>query len=277
MTAQDTVAFVGGGHMARSLLTGMVANGVDPQSIRVADPVPALRDALLADFGVQVFTDNVDAVEDAGVWILGVKPQLMRAVCESLAPRAQRARPLVVSVAAGVTSLQLDRWLGGDLPIVRAMPNAAAVLGAGVTGLYANHQVDAAGCRRAERLLWASGETVWVTDEAKMDAVTAVSGSGPAYLFLLAEAMIDAALAEGLPADVAHGLVVQTLLGSARMLSEEHATAAELRRRVTSPQGTTEAAMHVLVGGGFPALVERAIHASRTRGRQLSLDLESSS
>jgi len=270
MTAQDTIAFVGGGHMARSLLTGMIANGVDPQSIRVADPVSSLRDALLADFGVRVFIDNADAVGDAGIWILGVKPQLMRGICESLATHAQRARPLVVSVAAGVTTLQLDRWLGGDMPIVRAMPNAAAVLGAGVTGLYANHQVDAAGCRRAERLLWASGETVWVSDEARMDAVTAVSGSGPAYLFLLAEAMVEAALAEGLPADVAHNLVVQTLLGSARMLSEENATPSELRRRVTSPQGTTETAMDVLVEGGFPGLVARAIHAATQRGRQLS-------
>lgn len=270
MTTHDTIAFVGGGHMARSLLTGMVANGVDPQSIRVADPVPGLRAALMADFGVRVFTDNVDAVADADIWILGVKPQLMRQVCETLAGQAQRARPLVVSVAAGVTTLQLDRWLGGDLPIVRAMPNAAAVLGAGVTGLYANPQVDATGCRRAERLLWASGETVWVTDEARMDAVTAVSGSGPAYLFLLAEAMVDAALAEGLPADVAQNLVVQTLLGSARMLSEENATPAELRRRVTSPQGTTQAAMDVLVEGELPALVARAIRAATERGRQLS-------
>lgn len=270
MTVQDTIAFVGGGHMARSLLTGMVANGVDPQSVRVADPVSDLRAALLADFGVQVFADNADAVGDAGIWILGVKPQSMRAVCEALAGRAQLARPLVVSVAAGVTTLQLDRWLGGDLPIVRAMPNAAAVLGAGVTGLYANHQVDAAGCRRAERLLWASGETVWVTDEARMDAVTAVSGSGPAYLFLLAEAMIDAALAEGLPADVANNLVVQTLLGSARMLSEDNATPAELRRRVTSPQGTTQAAMDVLLDGEFPGLIARAIRAATERGRQLS-------
>lgn len=270
MTTQDTIAFVGGGHMARSLLTGMIANGVDAQSVRVADPIAALRAALLADFGVQVFTDNAEAVADANIWILGVKPQLMRGVCEALAGHAQRVRPLVVSVAAGVTTLQLDRWLGGDLPIVRAMPNAAAVLGAGVTGLYANHQVDAAGCRRAERLLWASGETVWVSDEARMDAVTAVSGSGPAYLFLLAEAMVDAALAEGLPADVAHNLVVHTLVGSARMLSEEDATPAELRRRVTSPQGTTQAAMDVLVEGGLPALMARAIHAATERGRQLS-------
>ena len=270
MTAQDTIAFVGGGHMARSLLTGMVANGVDPASIRVADPAPARRDALTADFGVQVFADNADAVGDAGIWILGVKPQLMRGVCEALAGCAQHCRPLVVSVAAGVTTLQLDRWLGGDLPIVRAMPNAAAVLGAGVTGLYANPRVEATGCRRAERLLWASGETVWVSDEARMDAVTAVSGSGPAYLFLLAEAMVDAALAEGLPADVAHSLVVQTLLGSARMLSEENATPAELRRRVTSPQGTTQAATDVLLEGDLPGLVARAIHAATERGRHLS-------
>jgi len=274
MTAQDTIAFVGGGHMARSLLTGMVANGVDPASIRVADPIAGLRGTLLADFGVQVFADNIDAVADAGIWILGIKPQLMRGVCEALAGHAQRARPLVVSVAAGVTTLQLDRWLGGDLPIVRAMPNAAAVLGAGVTGLYANPQVDAAGCRRAERLLWASGETVWVTDEARMDAVTAVSGSGPAYLFLLAEAMVEAALAEGLPADVAHNLVVQTLLGSARMLSEENASPSELRQRVTSPQGTTQAAMNVLEKGGFVGLIASAVHASRVRGQQLSLELE---
>ena len=270
MTARDTIAFVGGGHMARSLLTGMIANGADPASIRVADPVAGLRDTLLADFGVQVFADNSDAVADAGIWILGVKPQLMRGICEALAGHAQRARPLVVSVAAGVTTLQLDRWLGGDLPIVRAMPNAAAVLGAGVTGLYANPRVDATDCRRAERLLWASGETVWVTDEARMDAVTAVSGSGPAYLFLLAEAMVDAALAEGLPDEVAHNLVVQTLLGSARMLSEDNATPAELRRRVTSPQGTTQAAMDVLADGGFAGLVARAIHAATERGRHLS-------
>jgi pyrroline-5-carboxylate reductase len=270
MTAQDTIAFVGGGHMARSLLAGMLANGVDPTSIRVADPVPALRDALSSDFGVQVFNDNIDAVADAGIWILGIKPQLMREVCQALADTAQRVRPLVVSVAAGVTTLQLDRWLGGDLPIVRAMPNAAAVLGAGVTGLYANPRVDASGCRRAERLLWASGETVWVTDEARMDAVTAVSGSGPAYLFLLAEAMVDAALAEGLPADMAHSLVVQTLLGSARMLSEDNASPTELRQRVTSPQGTTQAAMDVLAEGGFSGLVARAIHAATERSRQLS-------
>jgi pyrroline-5-carboxylate reductase len=271
MTGLERIAFVGGGNITRMLVTGLVAAGTDPDAIRVAEPAAEVRAALHEDFGVRVFADNAAAVDGAGAWIVCVKPQLTRGVCEGLASQAQLARPLVVSVAAGVTTLQLDRWMGGEIPIVRAMPNAAAVLGAGVTGLYANPQVDPNGCRRAERLLWASGETVWVTDEAKMDAVTAVSGSGPAYLFLLAEAMVDAALAEGLPADIAHSLVVQTLLGSARMLSEGTSTPAELRRRVTSPQGTTQAAVAVLMDEGFPGLVARAIHAATERGRQLSM------
>ncbi|WP_159015478.1 pyrroline-5-carboxylate reductase [Cognatiluteimonas profundi] len=274
MTGHETIAFIGGGNVTRMLVTGLVAAGVDPDTIRVAEPVAKVRAALHGDFGVRVFAGSPAAVAGADAWILCVKPQLIRGVCEGLAAQTQLARPLVLSVAAGVTTLQLDRWMGGDIAIVRAMPNAAAVLGAGVTGLYANPQVDAAGCRRAERLMWASGETVWVTDEEKMDAVTAVSGSGPAYAFLLAEAMIDAALAEGLSDDVARSLVAQTLLGAARMMTEEVATPVELRRRVTSPDGTTQAAVEVLLDGGFQDLVARAIHAARIRGRQLSTDLD---
>jgi len=202
--------------------------------------------------------------------VLAVKPQALRAVCEALAPAAQRTRPLIVSSAAGITTAQLDRWLGGALPIVRSMPNTPALLGAGVTGLYANAQVDASGCRRAEQLLSAVGETVWLTDEAKMDAVTAVSGSGPAYVFLLAEAMQAAAEAEGLPHDAARTLVLQTVLGAARMLVEDDAEPAELRRRVTSPGGTTQAAIETFEAGGLRPLVARAIRAAAERGGQLS-------
>jgi pyrroline-5-carboxylate reductase len=274
MTGHESIAFIGGGNITRMLVTGLVAAGTDPDRIRISDPVAETRAALHGDFGVRAFADNPAAVDGADAWLLCIKPQLIRDVCQGLASQAQLRRPLVLSVAAGVTTLQLDRWLGGDIAIVRTMPNAAAVLGAGVTGLYANPQVDPSGCRRAERLMWASGETVWVTDEAKMDAVTAVSGSGPAYAFLLAEAMIDAALAEGLPDDVARSLVAQTLLGAARMMTEEAATPTELRRRVTSPEGTTQAAIDVLVDGGFPSLVGRAIHAARIRGRQLSTELD---
>jgi pyrroline-5-carboxylate reductase len=266
----QTTAFIGGGNMSRCLIAGLLAGGVPAASIRVAEPSGTSRDALQRDFGVAVYADNTEAVAGAHAWVLAVKPQVMRNVCESLAEVAHRERPLIASIAAGITTIQLDRWLLGALPIVRAMPNTPALIGAGVTGMYANTQVDGAGRQRAERLLAAAGEIVWLTDEAKMDAVTAVSGSGPAYVFLLAEAMFDAALAEGLPADAARTLVSQTILGAARMLTEDDSTAADLRQRVTSPDGTTQAAIAVFEAGGFNALVGRAIQAANERGRQLS-------
>ena len=270
-----TTVFIGGGNMSRCLIAGLLAGGAPTASIRVAEPSGPSRDALQRDFGIAVFADNAEAVDGAQAWVLAVKPQVMRDVSEALAEVAHRERPLIVSIAAGITTTQLDRWVSGGMPdvgmaIVRAMPNTPALLGAGVTGMYANVQVDGAGCRSAERLLVATGKLVWLTDEAKMDAVTAVSGSGPAYVFLLAEAMFDAARAEGLPADAARTLVSQTILGAARMLTEDDATAADLRHRVTSPDGTTQAAIAVFDAGGFNALVGRAIRAANERGRQLS-------
>ena len=265
------IAFIGGGNMARSLIAGLIADGVPPASLRVAEPVAVLREALRQDFGVEVFADNAIAGAAATTWVLAAKPQVLREVCEDLAAQVQRQRPLLVSIAAGITTAQLDRWLRGEVAIVRAMPNTPALLGAGISGLFANAQVDAAGRQCAERLLAAAGETVWLTDESMMDAVTAVSGSGPAYLFLLAESMLDAARSEGLPPDVARVLVLQTILGAARMLTEENATPVELRGRVTSPGGTTQAAIDVLQVGGFDRMVADAIHAATERGRQLSL------
>jgi pyrroline-5-carboxylate reductase len=198
----------------------------------------------------------------------------MRQVCEALAPQARAGRPLVVSIAAGITSAQIARWLGGGEggapAIVRCMPNTPALLGAGVTGLFATPAVGAEGRARAEALLSSVGETVWIDDEALMDAVTAVSGSGPAYVFLLAEAMEDAAKRQGLAADAARALVLQTVLGAARMLVESGEPPAELRRRVTSPGGTTQAAIEAFEAGGLRALVDRAIAGAAERGRALS-------
>jgi len=176
----------------------------------------------------------------------------------------------VLSIAAGITATQLDRWLGGDVPVVRTMPNTPALLGAGVTGLYANARVDDAGRARAQALLESAGETVWIDDEARMDAVTAVSGSGPAYIFLLAEAMEEAAIAQGLPANDARTLVLQTVLGAARMLVESDEAPAELRRRVTSPGGTTQAAIETFEAGGLRTLVAEAIANAARRGGELS-------
>lgn len=266
----DSTAFIGGGNMARSLVGGMVARGADPASIHVAEPVDALREALAHDFGVQVFADAADAVAGAGTWVFAVKPQVMRSVCESLAGRARETRPLAISIAAGITAGQLSTWLGGDAAVVRAMPNTPALLGAGVTGLHANAAVDAAGRERARALLASAGETVWIDDEALMDAVTAVSGSGPAYVFLLAEAMEEAARAQGLPPDAARTLVLQTILGAARMLTGGEEPPAELRRRVTSPGGTTQAAIETFEAGGLRTLVASAIEAATRRGRELS-------
>ena len=268
--SQDTIAFIGGGNMARSLIGGLVARGRDAATIRVSEPVPELREALRRDFGVEVVDANAGAVDGAGTWVLAVKPQVLRGVCEALAPLAQEARPLVVSIAAGITSSQIEAWLGGGIAVVRCMPNTPALLGAGVTGLYANPRVDGAGREAAQSLLSAAGETVWIGDEALMDAVTATSGSGPAYVFLLSEAMQAAAQREGLPADAARTLVLQTILGAARMLTEGDAGADELRRRVTSPGGTTQAAIETFEAGGFRELVEAAIRAATVRGRELS-------
>jgi pyrroline-5-carboxylate reductase len=264
------VCFIGGGNMARSLIGGLVARGIAPGTIRVAEPVAALRDALQRDFGVSTFEQAGQAVEGAGTWVFAVKPQVMRPVCESLAPQAQAMRPLVVSIAAGITTSQLERWLGGALPVVRTMPNTPALLGAGVTGLCANARVEDAQRQAAESLLSSAGATVRIGDEALMDAVTAVSGSGPAYVFLLAEALQAAGESQGLPSDAARTLTLHTILGAARMLIEGDADAAELRRRVTSPGGTTQAAIETFEAGGFRELVARAVAAAAARGSELA-------
>ncbi|QWP76542.1 pyrroline-5-carboxylate reductase [Lysobacter sp. K5869] len=264
-----TLAFVGGGNMARSLIGGLIARGAEPSRLRVAEPVPALREALARDFGVPVFERGEQAVEGADVWLLAVKPQVMREVCGALAAQARAQAPLAISIAAGITAGQLDRWLGGGAAVVRAMPNTPALLGAGITGLYANEAARPRFAQAAE-LLSAVGPTVRIDDEAQMDAVTAVSGSGPAYVFLLAEAMQQAGEAQGLSAEAARALVTQTLLGAATMLQASEEPAATLRARVTSPNGTTQAAVETFEAGGFRGLVDRAIAAATERGRQLS-------
>ncbi len=266
----ESITFVGGGNMARSLIAGLVRQGVPATQIHVAEPVAALRESLAADFGVQTHDNAAEAAAQGQTWLLAVKPQVLREVCQSLQALAQAQAPLVVSIAAGITSAQLQRWLGGALPVVRAMPNTPALLGAGVTGLYATAAVDAQQQAQADRVLASAGRTVWIDDEALMDSVTAVSGSGPAYVFLLAEAMEAAGIAQGLPAEAARALVVQTLLGASRMLDEAGESPAELRRRVTSPNGTTQAAIESFQADGFEALVAKALQAAQQRGRELS-------
>lgn len=267
---QVEITFIGGGNMARSLVGGLLARGSAPACIHVAEPHLPLRDALARDFCVDVHADNADAARRGSVWVFATKPQVLRSVAEALAPLAQTQRPLVISIAAGVSSTQLERWLGGDLAVVRAMPNTPALLGAGATGLFANPRVDAARHALAETLMAATGLTAWIADESHMDAVTGLSGSGPAYVFLLAEAMQAAGEAQGLDADTSRTLALQTILGAARMLTESGEPAAVLRQRVTSPGGTTQAALDAFEAGGFRELVATAIAAAARRGAELS-------
>ena len=263
-----TIAFIGGGNMARSLIGGLLARGMPAAGIIVSEPQAQARDALARDFGIRTTADNNEAVRGAALVMLAVKPQVMRAVCENV--RDAIGDALVVSIAAGVGCTQIDSWLGGGRAIVRCMPNTPALLGAGASGLFANPNTSAAQRESAERVMRAAGIAVWIEDEALMDAVTAVSGSGPAYVFLLAEAMQAAGIAQGLPPDAARALVVQTVLGAGRMLAESDEPAAALRQRVTSPGGTTQAAIESFEADGLRDTVSRAISAATRRGVELS-------
>jgi len=264
------IAFIGGGHMARSLIGGLIRTGTPADRLRVGEPNAELAAALTRDFGVAAGADNAVATHEASTWVLAVKPQVMQAVCTPLRAVAQATRPLVISVAAGIRVGQLDDWLGGDLAVVRCMPNTPALIGAGATGLFANARVAAGQHETAARILGTEGLTVWIEDEALMDTVTALSGSGPAYFFLMVEALEEAAVAQGMPRETARALAVQTCLGAGRMLSEDGAAPAELRRRVTSPNGTTQAALDSFAADGFNAIVARAIDAATRRGREMS-------
>jgi len=264
-----TLAFVGGGNMARSLVGALLRGGVDAGAIRVAEPDAALRDALARDFGVATHARNAEAVAGAGTIVLAVKPQVMRAVCAELREAIGAALPLIVSIAAGIRIDQLEDWIGA-LPIVRCMPNTPALIGAGATGLIANARASAAERARAEAMLAAAGRTAWIEHEELMDTVTALSGSGPAYFFLLVEALEDAAVAEGLPRETARMLASQTCLGAGRMLVESGEAPSKLRERVTSPGGTTAAALDAFDRGRLRALVAKAVAAATARGKQLS-------
>jgi pyrroline-5-carboxylate reductase len=265
-----TISFIGGGNMARSLIGGLIQKSLPASQIKVAEPVDVVAEGLAKDFSVAVFRDNIEATANSTIWVFAVKPQVMKSVCQQLASVAQQNKPLIVSIAAGITSKQLDTWLGGNMPVVRIMPNTPALLGAGASGLFANDHVSEEQKRHAQDLMQATGIAVWIENENLMDAVTAVSGSGPAYVFLLAEAMQAAGIAQGLSADAARALTNQTLLGAARMLSETPESAEVLRQRVTSPGGTTQAAIESFEAQGFRDIVNTAIDAATRRGRALS-------
>ena len=264
------ITFIGAGNMARSLIVGLLNDNANVV-LRVADPEQTQLDAIRQHFPqVATFTDNLEAMQGTDVVVLAVKPQIMSDVAQGLAEQAQRGRPLFISVAAGIREEALNRWLGGNLPIVRCMPNTPALVQTGATGLFANAQVHDKQRSQAESILRAVGIKLWFEDEGKLDAVTAISGSGPAYFFLVMEAMQAAAENMGIRREDAHLLIVQTALGAARLALESTDVPAELRRKVTSKGGTTEAALNILNEGGLSALFEQALQAAENRSRELA-------
>ncbi len=266
----EIIGFIGGGNMARSLVGGLLNNGRARERLIIAEPDAGRRAGLTADLGVVAHADNQTVAAQAQVLVFAVKPQVLREAATALAPIVQQRRPLIISVAAGIRADDLQRWLGGGLPIVRAMPNTPALVGAGATGLYANALTDAHQRDQAEGILRAAGVVVWVQDEDLIDAVTALSGSGPAYFFLVMEAMEQAAMKLGLDARTARLLTIETAFGAAKMAEEGGEDPARLRERVTSPGGTTERALAVLREGGLGPLFEQALAAAAQRAKELA-------
>ena len=269
--SKTRIAFIGAGNMAASLIGGLRAKGLDAAQIRASDPGEETRARVKAEHGIEVFADNAQAIEGVDVVVLAVKPQAMKAVCEAIRP-SLKPNQLVVSIAAGITCASMNNWLGAQ-PIVRCMPNTPALVRQGVSGLYATAKVSAEQRQQAQELLSAVGIALWLDEEQQLDAVTAVSGSGPAYFFLLIEAMTAAGVKLGLPPETAARLTVQTALGAAHMAASSDVDAAELRRRVTSPAGTTEAAIKSFQAGGFEALVDKALGAAAHRSAEMAEQL----
>lgn len=266
------IGFIGAGNMASALAGGLRARGWNRGDIALSDAYPAALEAH-AQQGLFTTTDNLELLTRSDVLVLAVKPQVMSAVLKPLAALAQEKRPLVISIAAGIPVASLERWLGGELPVVRAMPNTPALVQTGATGLFANAAVSAEQKKAAEEILGAVGLTLWVHDEALIDAVTAVSGSGPAYFFYVMEAMMAAGRELGLDDKTARALTLQTALGAAQMAITADVGPDELRRRVTSPGGTTERAVAAFDEAGLKAIFSRALAACAARGGELAEQL----
>jgi pyrroline-5-carboxylate reductase len=277
---RPTIGFIGGGNMAASLIGGLINAGYSASDITVSEPDQVRRESLSAEFGIRTCTENNDVLSSQ-IIILAVKPQLLKMVCQQLSPADTDA--LFISIAAGIKSTDIDRWLHDGtelsqdqpLAIVRCMPNTPSLLQCGASGLYANKQVSATQRDQAQSILEAVGIVSWVETETQLNAVTAVSGSGPAYYFLMMEAMQQAGEKLGLSAEVSRQLVLQTALGAARMAVENDISPAELRKMVTSKGGTTEQAILSFQSADFEKIVEQALQAANDRSISLADELGS--
>lgn len=266
----STITIIGAGNMARALVSGIIANGHPPDKLWVANPSTPKLEALKSEFAISISTENTVAAEKADILIFAVKPKILPAVAKELAPLIQKRRPLIISVVTGIPIASLQQWLGQEQAIVRCMPNTPASLGCGATGLYANPATSTEQRQLAEAALASVGFTVWLDQEAQLDAVTALSGSGPAYFYLFMEILQQVGQDLGLPEETARLLTLHTAYGATIMAVESQQSLPDLRRHVTSPGGTTEAAVETLEKGGLRGLIEKALLAARQRAEELS-------
>ncbi|MFQ5659468.1 MAG: pyrroline-5-carboxylate reductase [Gammaproteobacteria bacterium] len=266
----NRICFLGCGNMGRSLIGGILANGYRAELLCGADPDPRQRDNIKQRFGIEVYQNNRDAINGADVVVLAIKPQVMQATLSAVAEMLIKQDPLIISIAAGIRLSSIGKWLQKELSVVRVMPNTPALIQAGAAALFANRQVSSAQSELAETILRSVGTAVWVDDEGLMDTVTALSGSGPAYFFLLMEVLEKAAVELGLPQQKARLLTMETAFGAAKMVMESGQDAATLRQQVTSPGGTTEQALKVLTQGGLEELFRDALQAAHRRSVQLA-------
>lgn len=265
------VAYVGGGNMARALAGGMLAAGYEPSHLLISEPLQAQRKSLVAELpGAVVVERNEDAVRDAECIVLAVKPQILSEVCKPLAPLVQRNRPLIISIAAGVRARDIEHWLGGNLPVVRVMPNQPALLRLGISGLYANAHTSEHQLRAATNIISTTGPVIKVNNEEDIDTVTAVSGTGPAYFYLLVDMLVKAAVELGLTYEDALALVLETARGAGEMAEQSGESMDSLIARVRSPGGTTAAAFDHLDDTDFRAIFTAAVVAARDRAVDLA-------
>lgn len=263
------ITFIGGGNMAQAIIGGLKADGFNAADIGVVEPVAEQRTRLTAQFGVKVCATLAEAVPLGNMVVMAVKPQQMREAAAAVAPHLA-SNALVLSIAAGIRLADLGRWLGGATKLVRCMPNTPALIGAGITGAYATPEVTPAQREEVERVLNAMGKMIWVDREEKLDPVTAVSGSGPAYVFYFIEALEAAAVELGLSTNQARLLAIETFVGAAKLAAGSPDTPATLRERVTSKGGTTEAALASMEADTVRAAIARAVHAANRRAGELA-------
>ena len=272
MQNSTTIGFIGAGNMAYALVSGLVNSGFSTKNIKLSDTDEALLSLRADEFNLEVFTDNTKLAAQCDVIVFAIKPQVLSVVCKELQEHINH-NPLIISIAAGVRAVDINRWLGGNVSIVRAMPNTPALLGQGATGMMANDVVNGDQKALAEQILSAVSTCLWVEDEKMLDVVTALSGSGPAYFFLLIESMAKAGAALGLDESTAQQLSIQTALGASMMADSSDDSAHELRARVTSPNGTTQAAIESFQEQNFDMIVAHAMRAAFDRSREMGIEL----